>query len=136
MRYPPTLSQAREGERRSCFFIQPLGIRPKLGYDHGMQNFLPYDQAPTQEGRLERDVYSVSQLNRAARSILEGSFPLSWVEGEISNLAKPASGHLYFTLKDEIASVRCAMFRQRNRLLSFTPENGAHVLIRAHHFRV
>ncbi len=108
-----------------------LGIRPALGYDHGMQNFLPYDQAPTQEGHLERDVYSVSQLNRAARSILEGSFPLSWVEGEISNLAKPASGHLYFTLKDEVASVRCAMFRQRNRLLSFTPENGAQVLIRA-----
>ncbi len=98
-----------------------------LGYDHGMPNFLPSDQ----ENRLTRDVYSVSQLNHAARSILEGSFPLIWVEGEISNLAKPSSGHLYFTLKDEIASVRCAMFRQRNRLLSFTPENGAHALIRA-----
>ena len=131
MRYPPTLSQIRRGECRSCFFIPPLGIKLKLGYDDGMQNFLPYDQTPIQEGHLNREVYSVSQLNREARSILEDSFPLSWVEGEISNLAKPSSGHVYFTLKDDAASVRCAMFRQRNRLLSFTPENGTHVLIRA-----
>ncbi len=96
-----------------------------------MQNIMPYDQAITPAGPVERELYSVSQLNRAARSLLEGNFPLIWIEGEISNLAKPSSGHVYFTLKDEIASVRCAMFRQRNRLLSFTPENGTHVLVRA-----
>ncbi len=79
----------------------------------------------------QREIYSVSQLNYAARSVLEGSFPLIWVEGEISNLVKPASGHLYFTLKDETASVRCAMFRQRNLRLGFTPENGMQVLARA-----
>ena len=96
-----------------------------------MQTMMPYDQISTPADAGKRDVYSVSQLNRAARSLLEGTFPLIWIEGEISNLAKPSSGHVYFTLKDEVASVRCAMFRQRNRLLSFTPENGAQVLIRA-----
>jgi exodeoxyribonuclease VII large subunit len=52
------------------------------------------------------------------------------VEGEISNLAMPGSGHIYFTLKDEVAQVRCAMFRNRNRQLRFTPENGMQVLLR------
>lgn len=78
-----------------------------------------------------RDVYSVSRLNREARSLLEGSFPLLWVEGEISNLSRPASGHWYFSLKDEAAQVRCAMFRNRNMLLRFNPANGTQVLIRA-----
>lgn len=92
---------------------------------------MPYNQASAQADHVGHEIYSVSQLNRAARSLLEGNFPLIWIEGEISNLAKPSSGHVYFTLKDEVASVRCAMFRQRNRRLSFTPENGAQVLIRA-----
>jgi exodeoxyribonuclease VII large subunit len=61
---------------------------------------------------------------------LEGGFPLLWVEGEISNLAMPASGHIYFTLKDEAAQVRCAMFKGRNRQLRFIPENGMQVLLR------
>jgi exodeoxyribonuclease VII large subunit len=78
-----------------------------------------------------REVYSVSQLNEAARDLLEGQFPLIWVEGEISNLARPASGHLYFTLKDAQAQVRCAMFKLRNRLLGFQPDNGRQVLVRA-----
>jgi len=63
----------------------------------------------------QRDVYSVSRLNREARNLLEGRFPLIWVEGEISNLARPSSGHLYFSLKDAAAQVRCAMFRGQNR---------------------
>lgn len=92
---------------------------------------MPYDQNFPPTGYAGREVYSVAQLNRDARSLLESNFPLIWIEGEISSLAKPSSGHVYFTLKDEAASIRCAMFRQRNRLLSFTPENGAHVLIRA-----
>ncbi len=78
-----------------------------------------------------RTVFSVTQLNREVRELLEGSLPLLWVEGEISNLARPASGHLYFSLKDEQAQVRCAMFRTRNTLLAFRPENGMHVVIRA-----
>ena len=82
-------------------------------------------------GSIEREIYSVSRLNREARSLLEGRFPLLWLEGEMSNLAQPASGHWYFSLKDQTASVRCAMFRNRNRLLRFRPENGAQVLVRA-----
>lgn len=78
-----------------------------------------------------RDIYSVSRLNREVRSTLEGSFPLIWLEGEISNLARPASGHWYFTLKDEAAQVRCAMFRGRNRLVSCKAENGMQILARA-----
>jgi exodeoxyribonuclease VII large subunit len=80
--------------------------------------------------RAVKDVYPVSRLVREARVLLEGSFPLLWVEGEISNLAMPGSGHIYFTLKDEAAQVRCAMFRNRNRQLRFTPENGMQVLLR------
>jgi exodeoxyribonuclease VII large subunit len=76
-------------------------------------------------------IYTVSQLNREVRAILEGSFPLIQVEGEISNLARPASGHMYFSLKDEQAQVRCAMFRNRNSLLGFKPENGQKVILRA-----
>jgi exodeoxyribonuclease VII large subunit len=77
------------------------------------------------------DVLTVSRLNREARAILEGSFPLLWVEGEISNLSRPASGHWYFSLKDDAAQVRAAMFRNRNMYLGFTPANGMHVLVRA-----
>lgn len=63
--------------------------------------------------------------------MLEGSFPLVWVEGEISNLARPTSGHFYFSLKDQNAQVRCAMFRNKNMYLRFKPENGQQVLARA-----
>jgi exodeoxyribonuclease VII large subunit len=71
-----------------------------------------------------RTVYSVSRLNREVRSLLESGLGALWVEGEISNLARPASGHWYFTLKDRDAQVRCAMFRQRNALSRFTPKEG------------
>ena len=77
-----------------------------------------------------RDVYTVTRLNREARTLIEGSFPLLWVEGEISNLSRPSSGHLYFSLKDAQCQVRCAMFRSRNWLLKFIPENGQQVLVR------
>ena len=78
----------------------------------------------------ERDVFSVSSLNREARRLIEGKFGVIWVEGELSNLARPSSGHLYWSLKDDNAQVRCAMFRQSNRLLKFSPENGQQVLAR------
>ena len=80
---------------------------------------------------IERDIYSVSRLNHAARELLEGSFPLLWVEGEISNLSRPASGHLYFSLKDAQAQVRCALFRGNQRGLSAAPRDGMQVLVRA-----
>lgn len=80
----------------------------------------------------EREIYSVSQLNAEVRETLESAFPRSvWVEGELSNVARPSSGHIYFTLKDSQAQVRCAMFRGRNSTLSFVPANGMQVLLRA-----
>ncbi|MGD8566950.1 MAG: exodeoxyribonuclease VII large subunit [Gammaproteobacteria bacterium] len=77
------------------------------------------------------DIYSVSELNREVRSLIETRFPSIWVQGEISNVARPASGHIYFSLKDESAQVRCAMFRMSNRLLKFRPQDGMQVLVRA-----
>ena len=79
----------------------------------------------------QREIYSVSRLNREARMLLNISFPLLWVEGEISNLATPASGHLYFTLKDDAAGVRCAMFKNQNLFLRFKARDGMQVLLRA-----
>lgn len=76
-------------------------------------------------------VYSVSQLNREVRTVLEGGFPLIWLEGEISNLSRPASGHLYFSLKDADAQVRCALFRNRGRLIQHPLRNGMQVRVRA-----
>ena len=81
--------------------------------------------------KAERTVYSVSELNKTIRGLLESQFPLLWIEGEISNLAEPASGHIYFTLKDAKAQVRCAMFKGRKQLLRFKPQNGQQILIRA-----
>ena len=79
----------------------------------------------------EAEILTVSQLNRLTREIIESQFPLIWLQGELSNLARPASGHWYFTLKDEQAQVRCAMFRMKNRLITIKPENGMQVLVRA-----
>lgn len=73
-------------------------------------------------------ILSPSQLNTLARDLLEGSFPNVLVEGEIGNLSRPASGHLYFTLKDARAQVRCALFRPKNQWLKFTPREGLRVL--------
>jgi exodeoxyribonuclease VII large subunit len=79
----------------------------------------------------DRDVYSVSRLNMTARKLLEQGLARIWLEGELSNLARPSSGHLYFTLKDSKAQIRGAMFRSRNQLLRFTPKEGMQVLVRA-----
>jgi exodeoxyribonuclease VII large subunit len=76
-------------------------------------------------------VVPVSALNRLAREVLEAGFPLLWVGGEISNLTCAASGHVYFSLKDESAQVRCVMFRGRAQLLSFRLANGMRVEARA-----
>ncbi len=78
-----------------------------------------------------RQVWSVSRLNYEARALLDSAFGTLWVEGEVSNLATPRSGHIYFTLKDSSCQVRCAMFRSQNRHLRFTPANGQQVVLRA-----
>lgn len=77
------------------------------------------------------EVLTVSQLNQRARQLLEDVFPRIWVEGEISNLARPASGHLYFTLKDAQAQVRCAFFRQNAARTRQIIENGTLVKVAA-----
>jgi len=81
--------------------------------------------------RPDRDVYSVSRLNREVRVLLERGFGSLWLEAEISNLARPSSGHWYFSLKDAAAQVRCCMFRQRNMLCGFAPLDGQKILVRA-----
>jgi exodeoxyribonuclease VII large subunit len=86
---------------------------------------------PGSIARPERDVYSVSRLNREARVLLERGFGMLWLEAEISNFSRPSSGHWYFCLKDASAQVRCAMFRQRNMLCTFTARDGQKVLVRA-----
>jgi exodeoxyribonuclease VII large subunit len=81
--------------------------------------------------RTGRDVYTVVRLNREVRGLLEAGLPSIWIEGELSNFARPASGHWYFTLKDEAAQVRCVMFRQRNQATRVVPLDGMQVLLRA-----
>ena len=76
-------------------------------------------------------VLSVSDLNLQARLLLEQSFSIIQVEGEISNFSSPSSGHWYFTLKDDRAQVRCALFRNRSRFLKYRPQNGDKVVLRA-----
>lgn len=77
-----------------------------------------------------RTVYQVSELNELLRALVEDSLPSLWVEGEISNLARPSSGHWYFSLKDSAAQIRCAMFRQHNYLVRPPPANGDRVRVR------
>lgn len=77
-----------------------------------------------------RTILTVTELNAEVNQLLSQGLPLIWVEGEISNLVRPASGHLYFTLKDEKAQIRCAMFRNRNMKLTIQPDNGLKVLVR------
>jgi exodeoxyribonuclease VII large subunit len=88
---------------------------------------LPLDEPPQP---AERELYTPSRLNREARMLLERGLPSLWVTGEISNLSRPSSGHWYFSLKDAGAQLRCAMFRQRNLLARFKPQDGMHVLAR------
>jgi exodeoxyribonuclease VII large subunit len=95
-----------------------------------MYGELPSDGSLVPRSADQRHIFTVSQLNREARELLEGHFFALWVEGEISNLARPASGHWYFSLKDEQAQLRCAMFRGQNRKIGFKPDDGTHILVR------
>ena len=87
----------------------------------------PNDSGDSPPGR---DVLTPSQLNTLARDLLEGAFPLIWVEGELSGVSRPGSGHLYFCLKDARAQVRCAMFKPKSTWLKFIPREGMRVLAR------
>ncbi|MGB2102672.1 MAG: exodeoxyribonuclease VII large subunit [Porticoccaceae bacterium] len=78
----------------------------------------------------ERQIFSISELNRRVRQLLEINLPMLWVEGEVSNFACPSSGHWYLSLKDKSAQVRCAMFRNANQRVKFRPQNGMQVLVR------
>src|SRR3990167_4103861 len=79
---------------------------------------------------IREQIYTVSRLNREAKTILEENFPPLWVEGELSNFSAPQSGHWYFSLKDTQAQIRCAMFRGANRKLGFTPKDGMQLLLK------
>ncbi len=76
-------------------------------------------------------IYTVSRLNQTVRLLLEQEMGQVWISGEISNFTQPSSGHWYFTLKDDNAQVRCAMFRNSNRRVTFRPQHGQQVLVRA-----
>ncbi len=93
--------------------------------------FPPGPERGATPARPERDVYTVSRLNKEVRLLLESGLPLLWLEAELSNFAAPASGHWYFSLKDSQAQVRCAMWRQRNTQVRFRPKDGMAVLVRA-----
>lgn len=92
---------------------------------------MPPPFLPLSPYTAEREVLTPALLNRQVRDLLEDTFALIWVEGELSNLARPASGHLYFTLKDATAQVRCAMFKPKSSYLRFRPTDGMRVLVRA-----
>ena len=77
------------------------------------------------------EILSVTHLTEKVKKTLSRSFDGLWVSGEISNISRPASGHLYFSLKDSNAQVRCAMFRSKNHSLNFEPKNGLQVLVYA-----
>ncbi|PIJ52304.1 exodeoxyribonuclease VII large subunit [Erwinia sp. OLTSP20] len=76
-------------------------------------------------------IFTVSRLNTTVRQLLEQEMGQVWLNAEISNFSQPASGHWYFTLKDDAAQVRCAMFRNSNRRVTFRPQHGQQVLVRA-----
>ncbi|MBX2839006.1 MAG: exodeoxyribonuclease VII large subunit [Gammaproteobacteria bacterium] len=80
--------------------------------------------------KKERKVFTVSRLNQEVQQLLESGFGTVWLQGELSNFSKPASGHFYFSLKDSQAQIRCAMFRGRNQYIDFEPSAGDKVLVR------
>jgi exodeoxyribonuclease VII large subunit len=87
--------------------------------------------ASDDDAAAPRRILTPSTLNRLVRGLLEDALPMVWIEGELSNVAHPASGHLYFTLKDAGAQVRCAMFKLKSSRLTFKPVDGMQVLVRA-----
>src|ERR1700758_811244 len=93
-----------------------------------MNSESPFASAATPGGEV---VVPVSVLNRAIGTMLERSFPLVWVAGEVSNFTRAASGHWYFSIKDAQAQMRCVMFRGRAQYAEFTPREGDRIEVRA-----
>jgi len=79
---------------------------------------------------VEKKIFTVSRLNQEVQRLLETGFGTLWLQGELSNFSRPASGHFYFSLKDSQAQIRCAMFKGRNRYIDFEPGNGDAVIVR------
>ena len=77
------------------------------------------------------EIYTVSNFLSLCNKTIENNIPTCWLQGEISNLSRPASGHWYFSLKDNRGQIRCALFRLNQRNIKFNPENGLEVLVRA-----
>lgn len=94
-------------------------------------SFPSSSSSPTEPGSAPEQALSVSELNRSARLLLERHIPSCWIEGEISSLSRPSSGHAYFTLKDAHAQVRCALFRQHARFIAAPLKEGAQVQVKA-----
>ena len=76
-----------------------------------------------------QEIISVSEINRRAKSILEENFPFVWIQGEVSNFFSAASGHWYFSLKDESSEIRCAMFTNKSHRITFEPKDGDHLVL-------
>ena len=76
-----------------------------------------------------QEIFSVSEINKRAKSILEENFSFVWIQGEVSNFIAHSSGHWYFTLKDESSEIRCAMFSSNNQQITFEPKNGDHLVL-------
>jgi len=87
--------------------------------------------SPFNSALTKKKIYSVSELNKETKDLLSTHYSFIQVEGEISNLSQPSSGHIYFSLKDKKAQIRCAMFKSQLRRLSFTPSNGKQVIVSA-----
>src|SRR3546814_18242469 len=79
---------------------------------------------PATDRTAGRTIYQVSELSETLRNLVEGALPRIWVQGEISNFSRPASGHWYFTIKDARAQLRCAMFRNANLYIRPQPKDG------------
>lgn len=95
-----------------------------------MHPFNQFAQENTVFNSETTHVISVSELNRTTRQLLEEAYGSIWIQGELSNVVKPRSGHLYFTLKDEFSQVRCALFKNKSNL-QFEPGDGLHVIAKA-----
>ncbi len=102
-------------------------LRLDIDRPHLMSSIHP----PATRELPENSIYTVSELNHEVRAMLEAHYAPIWIEGEISNLSRPVSGHLYFSLKDTRCQIRCALFRLYNRGLGFPVSNGQQVLMRA-----
>jgi len=95
------------------------------------RDFDDFSQIPSQDpppGPAYKTIYSVSELTARLKALIEESFPFVWIRGEISNFRMPASGHCYFTLKDEEAQIAAVMFRGQHRQLKFSPEDGLNIV--------